>query len=111
MKLSEVEATKKIAKQHFGVDLDVDTHNLSRTLIGMLGKEIIDFGMLDSLRADTICDAIEHAYNKSSHIEHEKVSTNLGKFIEASKKTDTEKNKMKTTTTLKPKTRYREKVE
>jgi|JI6StandDraft_1071083.scaffolds.fasta_scaffold04002_11 hypothetical protein len=111
VKLSEVETIKKIAKQHFGVELEVDSHNLSRTLISILAKESIDVNLLDSLRADTICDAIELAYNKSHHVEHEKVNANLGKFLETSNKNDSEKNKIKTTTTLKPKYKYREKVE
>lgn len=107
VKLSEVEATKKLAKQHFGVELETDPQNLARTLIQVLVKETIDVHLLDSLRADTICDAIEHAYDKSTGIEHEKVSANLGKYLEGSKKPDSDKNKIKTSTTQKSKLRYR----
>jgi len=54
----------------------------------MLVKETIDVDVLDGLRADTICDAIEHAYNKSLNIDHEKVNANLSKFLESSVKAD-----------------------
>lgn len=110
--LNEVESTKKLAKQYFGVELEVDAKGLSRTLIKLLASDTIDVSLLDNLRADTICDALEHAYNRQTEIKHETVNGNMQKFIDSSKKTDTDKKKLQATTSnLKTQRKYREKTE
>jgi hypothetical protein len=111
VKVSEVESTKRIAKMHFGVDLVIDPHDLSRTVLAMLVKETLEVNILDTLKADTICDAIEHAYGSINPTEHEKVDANVGKYLQSSQKTDSDKNKIRTSTAVKPRYRYREKVE
>lgn len=106
--LNEVEAIKKLAKQHFGVELQVDKSDLSRTLVTLLAKDNIDTHVLDSLRTDTICEALEAAYEKGNV--HDKVETNVDKYLKETKKRDYDKEKIKTSKTY-GKPRYREKRE
>lgn len=105
--LADFEEMKKLAKRHFNVEIVSDGLDLARTLVSLLTSDKVTAQLLDSLHADTLCDAIEHAQTSDKYHEHDTEHI-VGKYLEESKKGDYDKNKIKTV--VKPRQqRYRPK--